>query len=97
MEKTRRNSRLRIIAEKIKVSICTGTACFVMGASELMLLEEELPPELKDKVEVEGITCFEVCKNASCGKAPFVQINGETVPEATIPMVLEKIHQIAGI
>lgn len=83
--------------EKIKVSICTGTACFVMGASELMLLEEELPPELKDKVEVEGITCFEVCKNASCGKAPFVQINGETVPQATIPVVLEKIHQIAGI
>ncbi len=83
--------------EKIKVSICTGTACFVMGASELMLLEEELPPELKDKVEVEGITCFEVCKNSSCGKAPFVQINGEIVPEATIPVVLEKIHHIAGI
>ena len=83
--------------EKIKVSICTGTACFVMGASELMLLEEELSPELKDKVEVEGITCFEVCKNSSCGKAPFVQINGEPVPEATIPVVLEKIHHIAGI
>ena len=26
--------------KKIKVSICTGTACFVMGASEIMLLEE---------------------------------------------------------
>ena len=37
--------------KKIKVSICTGTACFVMGASEIMLLEEELSPELKEIVE----------------------------------------------
>ena len=34
--------------EKIKVSICTGTACFVMGASEMMLLEDELPDSLKE-------------------------------------------------
>ena len=39
--------------EKIKVSICTGTACFVMGSSEIMLIEEKLPEDLKDKVEVE--------------------------------------------
>ena len=54
--------------KKIKVSICTGTACFVMGASEIMLLEEKLSDELKDMVEVEGITCFEKCKIMSAEK-----------------------------
>ena len=46
---------------KIQVEICTGTACFVMGASELMLLEEKLPESLKDKVEITGSTCMGNC------------------------------------
>ena len=82
--------------KKITVSICTGTACFVMGASELMLLEEELSPELKEIVEVEGITCLDLCKNAECGKAPFVKINDQVISQASLPLVLEKIHQLVA-
>ncbi len=83
--------------DKIKVSICTGTACYVMGASEILLLGDELPAELQSKVEVEGITCFEKCKNAQCGKAPFVKVNDEVIPNANLQMILEKIKQIAGL
>lgn len=81
--------------EKIKVTICTGTACFVMGASEIMLLEENLPPELKDKVEIEGVTCMEECKNSLNGKAPFVRVNNELLSGATLLSVLEKINEIS--
>ena len=81
--------------KKIKVSICTGTACFVMGASEIMLLEDELTPELKEIVEIEGVTCLELCKNSEYGTAPFVPINDEVVSQATLPLVLEKIRQLA--
>ena len=83
--------------KKITVSICTGTACFVMGASELMLLEEELSPELKEIVEVEGITCLDLCKNAECGKAPFVKINDQVLSQASLPLVMEKIRQLAAL
>lgn len=82
--------------KKITVSICTGTACFVMGASELMLLEEELSPELKEIVEIEGITCLDLCKNAECGKAPFVKINDQVLSQASLPLVMEKIRQLAA-
>lgn len=82
--------------KKIKVSICTGTACFVMGASEIMLLEEELPPELRDMVEIEGVTCLDLCKDAACGKAPFVRINDEILAQATLLSVLERIQQLAN-
>ena len=60
--------------KKIKVSICTGTTCYVMGASDLLLLEEVLPEHLKGKVEIEGVTCLEKCKSTGIGKnkAPFV-------------------------
>jgi len=80
--------------EKVKVSICTGTACFVMGGSEILLIEDQLPDDLKGKVEVEGVTCLEKCKDSSCGKAPFVIVNGEVVSQATITSVIEKIRTV---
>ena len=81
--------------EKIKVSICTGTACYVMGASEILLLEESLSEDLKEMVEIEGITCLEKCKNTECGKTPFVLVNDEVISDATLAKVLEKINEIA--
>ncbi|HPO02437.1 NAD(P)H-dependent oxidoreductase subunit E [Treponema zuelzerae] len=83
------------MSEKIKVVICSGTACFVMGASEILLLEESLPEDLKDKVEIEGATCLGLCKDSKNGKAPFVTINGEVMTEATLPGVLQKIQEFA--
>lgn len=85
------------MSEKIKVTICAGTACFVMGASEIMLLEEELPAHLKDKVEIDGVTCMGFCKDATKGKAPFVKINDEIMAAATMISVIEKIEQLAGV
>ena len=81
--------------KKIKVSICTGAACFVMGASEILVLEDSLPDELKGMVEIEGLTCLEKCKNTECGKAPFVLVNDEIITEATLAKVLDKINEIA--
>ncbi len=78
---------------KIKVSICTGTACYVMGASELLLLEDELPVEIKDKVEIEGVTCLELCKGGSNSKAPYVLIDGEIHEEASLQSVIDKIKE----
>lgn len=83
--------------EKILVEICSGTACYVMGGSELLLLEENLPENLRDKVEIEGRTCIEECKHSENGKAPFVRVNGELIASASIPAIIEKIQQIVGV
>ena len=79
--------------KKIKVSICTGTACYVMGASELLLLEEKLPEALKDKVEIEGAMCLGMCKDSKNGKSPFVLVDNELISNASIETVLEKIFE----
>ena len=52
--------------KKIKVSICTGTACFVMGASEILLLEENLSPEVAQYVEIEGVTTVTGRSHKTC-------------------------------
>lgn len=81
--------------EKIKVDVCLGTTCFVMGGSHLQELTEILPKKYGDKVEVNGSTCLEMCSNnTEYSKAPYVRVNDEIISEATTEKVVEKINEI---
>jgi len=82
------------MAKKIRVVICTGTACYVMGASEILLLEETLTGAARERVEIIGSNCLEFCKNEKNGKAPFVTIDGEVLSSATLPGVIQKIQEL---
>ena len=83
--------------KKHKVTICTGTACFVMGGSELMLLEEQLPDDLKAVTDIEGSPCIGDCKRSEYGKtqsdhAPFVQINGQVIERANTQKIIDYLR-----
>ena len=80
--------------EKIDVSICTGTSCYVMGGSELLLLEEYLTPEQRALVELKEVTCLDLCRDAKYGKAPFVKINGQPMDQASAQSMLERINAL---
>ena len=40
--------------DKIKVEICSGTACYLLGAANLMSIEDEFEVEIPDE-EIENI------------------------------------------
>ncbi|WP_294506886.1 (2Fe-2S) ferredoxin domain-containing protein [uncultured Victivallis sp.] len=78
------------MANKIKVEICLGTTCYVLGSFRLSALEEQLPPELKERVEVVGCACLDVCHDRNYGNAPFVRINEDRIVDnATIEKVID--------
>jgi NADH:ubiquinone oxidoreductase subunit E len=74
----------------IKVQICFGTHCTMMGAMDIMESVNELQPELPEgtEVEVEAVKCFE-CRVAA--NAPIVTVNGERIMTATADEVLARI------
>ena len=80
--------------DTITIEICTGTACFVMGGSELLLIGEHLPPEMKHRIRVVGAMCMDLCECESCARAPFVRINGDVVKNAAIPTVLGYLREL---
>ena len=85
--------------KKNKVTVCTGTTCFVMGGSELLLLEDQLPPELKAVTDIEGATCLGLCKRAEPGAsrtacAPFVTINGTVLEQATAAAIIDHLKTL---
>ena len=51
--------------EKVKVEICCGTACYLLGAANMMDLEDQLPAEWRGRVEVEARTAPSGMTNSS--------------------------------
>ena len=82
---------------KIKVEICCGTACYLLGAANLMTIEDDIPANMRDKVEVEARTCLELCERENLGGAPYVRINGsEILAQATREKVLDRLTELLG-
>ena len=84
--------------KKYKVTICTGTACLVMGSSELLFLEEQLPDDLKAVTDIGDSPCIGVCKQYEYGKAqsahaPFAQINGDVIEQANAQKIIDYIRK----
>ena len=83
--------------DKIKVEICCGTACYLLGAANLMTIEDDIPANMRDKVEVEARTCLELCERENLGGAPYVRINGsEILAQATREKVLDRLSELLG-
>lgn len=83
--------------KKIKVEVCLGTTCFVLGSAELAEMEYLLPDELKHRVEVVACPCLEACNNRNYGNAPFVRIdNDQMIDNATVERVTEVLWSIVG-
>lgn len=83
---------------KVKVEICCGTACYLLGAVQLMRLEEYLSDELKGKVELEPKGCLGLCNDDKLGGAPYVRFNGtEPMSGATPDKVIARIRELLGM
>lgn len=80
----------------LKVVICSGTTCYVMGGSDLLLLEEHIPEQYRSRIEIEGSTCLGLCKDRKYGKAPYVRVGDSIIDAASITRILEKIAEKLG-
>lgn len=84
--------------DKVKVEICCGTACYLLGAVQLMKLEARLPEALKDRVEIEPKGCLGLCNDDKLGGAPYVRFNGtEPMSGATPDKVIARIRELLGM
>ncbi len=62
---------------KIHLQVCSGTACFVMGGSDLLTVFDFLSPEEREQVSLAAVPCFEHCRTWEKLRPPFVTIDGK--------------------
>lgn len=78
--------------EKIKVNICIGTTCFVMGASKLQNFEEFIPKKCKEFLDIRTQSCLNLCQNNEYTKSPYVTLDDEVLTEVTTDKLIEAIE-----
>ena len=79
----------------IKVEICCGTACYLLGAAKMMNIDDQLSEECRGRVDIEAKTCLELCERDNLGGAPYVRFNGsEIMSQATPEKVLARIREL---
>ena len=81
--------------EKVKVRICVGTSCFVMGSAQIQSLEFNAPADIADKIEIIEERCMGLCKDITkkYNRGPFVFVNDELIEEATYEKVVNNIRE----
>ncbi len=81
--------------DTLRVEICCGTACYLLGAAKMMDIENDLPESCRGRVEIEAKTCLELCERDQLGGAPYVRFNGtEVMAQATREKVLSRIVEL---
>ena len=80
---------------KIKVRICVGTSCFVMGSAQIQSLEFNAPADIADNIEIVEERCMNLCKDITrkSNRGPFVYVDDELIEEATYEKVVAKIRE----
>ncbi|MDF7799432.1 hypothetical protein P4C99_08145 [Pontiellaceae bacterium B1224] len=82
---------------RVKVSICTGTTCYLMGGAHLLTFDEMLDPCTAQDVEIVGSHCLGLCNNEENGRPPFVKVNDHIIADATLNKVLDTVRAELGL
>lgn len=78
---------------KMKLDICCGTACYLLGAGKLMTIERDLPDQWRDKIEIRICPCLNLCMSEDLEGAPFVRLDGEIISKATPEKIMDRIRE----
>lgn len=70
---------------KVTIEICMGSACYLLGAQELIETIEALPQEVQDQIDLCGSTCLK-----ACGQGPNITVDGILIHNVT-PDLLKRI------
>jgi len=82
--------------DKVRVELCMGTTCYVMGAAQLVDFAQNLPEEFRDRVEVTGVRCLGLCGNENFSGAPFARVNGIVIDAATVERISDALRKVLG-
>ncbi|MEA4863239.1 hypothetical protein SDC9_166947 [bioreactor metagenome] len=80
--------------DRIKLEICCGTTCYMLGGASLLNIERMLPEDWREMMDVSAQPCMDACAHENLGSAPFVRINGELLANATPEKVYRRVAAI---
>lgn len=75
----------------IKVEICVGSHCSLVGALNILDTLEKLQENYPGEIEINRVECLDKCDDIK--KAPVVKVDGELITSAQTQIVISKIME----
>ena len=80
--------------KKVKLQVCNGTTCFVMGGADMQNMLDQLMVKFKDCLEIERVRCLNACSlSDNFAKAPYANIDGQLVGNANFQTITKIIEE----
>lgn len=76
--------------EKLEVSVCVGTSCYLRGSQDLLhkMIDHIEDNMMQEKVDVKATFCFE-----NCDKGPSVTIGNKLIQKCTFEKACSELHK----
>ncbi len=74
--------------KKIKLEICQGTSCHLLGSQELLEVVETLPAPRRETIDLCKVDCLK-----SCRQGPNVRVDGVLVSGLTADRLLGLLEE----
>lgn len=82
--------------EKIKLRLCAGTMCYVMGGAQLMEIEDMLSEDEKQYLDISLSPCLQRCNGSDT--PPFAELNGQIISgvskETLLRIIKEELRHV---
>ncbi|MGM0498947.1 MAG: (2Fe-2S) ferredoxin domain-containing protein [Bacillota bacterium] len=75
----------------VKVEICAGSHCSLVGALNILDTLEELQKEYPDQIKIKKVECMDMCENIK--NAPVVKVDDQLITSAQTQMVISKVME----
>lgn len=75
--------------QPIRIELCAGTACHLMGSQQLLTVVETVKMQVEEQIQVRFTNCLE-----ACGRGPSARINGILYSRLTEEQLLAKIKEL---
>ncbi|PUU93130.1 MAG: hypothetical protein CI948_307 [Halanaerobium sp.] len=75
----------------VKVEICAGSHCSLVGALNILETLEELQTEYPGQIQIEKVECMDMCDDIK--NAPVIRVNDDLITSAQTQMVISKVME----
>ena len=75
----------------VKVEICAGSHCSLVGALNILETLEELQEKYPEQIKIKKHECMDMCENIK--NVPVVKVDGEVITSAQTQKVISKIME----
>lgn len=75
----------------VKVEICVGSHCSLVGALNILDTLEELQAEYPEQIEIKRVECLDMCEDIK--NAPVVKVDDDLITSAQTQMVISKVME----